>query len=132
MFHPAAIVPQVLSNFLEEHINISYSSETLLDGGSLASHSSHHVARHYSSIPCCKISNHGCFGKLGVEGSAIAAFNALDSQRCALCRQGFSSLVCQAVVGATEASTKKFTTGMNGSVDVLERVCQTMSFLPLN
>ena len=39
------------------------------------------------------------------KGSTVSAFNPLAAQRCVLCRQGFSSLFCQAVAGATRMST---------------------------
>ena len=37
----------------------------------------------------------------------ISAFNPLAAQQCVLCQQGFSSLVCQAVVGAAQISTSR-------------------------
>ena len=55
----------------------------------------------------CKRSCHGCFGRPGTQGSAISAFNPFAAQRCVLCRQGFSSSVCQAVVGATQMSMSR-------------------------
>ena len=73
----------------------------MLDGGSLASHQSHHVGRHSSVVSCHKRSHCGCFGQPGAQGSVISAFNPLAAQQCVLHTQGFSSLVCQAVVGAT-------------------------------
>ena len=79
----------------------------MLDGGSLASHSSQHVARCSLVLPHHKRSHHGCFGRPCVQGSAISTFNCLDAQRCVLHRWGFSPSVCQEVAGATQASTLK-------------------------
>ena len=57
--------------------------------------------------PIIKDSHHGCLGRPGAQVSAISAFNPLAAQQCVLQRQGFSSLVCQAVAGATRASMSK-------------------------
>ena len=57
--------------------------------------------------PIIKRSHHGCFSRPGAEESAISAFNPLAAQQCVLYRQGFSSSVCQVVVGATQASRSK-------------------------
>ena len=71
----------------------------VLDGGSLASHSSQHVGRHSSAVPHHKRPHCGCLSRPGTQGSAIFAFIPLAAQQCVLCRQGFSSSVCQVVVG---------------------------------
>ena len=83
------------------------SDGSMLDGGSLASHSSQHARRCSLVVSHHKRSHHGCFCSLGTQGSVISAFNPLAAQQCVLCRQGFSSLVCQAVVGATQMSTSQ-------------------------
>ena len=83
------------------------SDGTMLDGGSLAPHNSQHVSRCLSVVSHHKRSDHGCFCRTGTQRSAISAFNPLAAQWCVLCRQGFSSSVCQAVVRATWASTSK-------------------------
>ena len=80
---------------------------TMLDGGAMAPHSSHWVGRHSLAVPHHKRSCHGCFDRPGAQGSAISAFNLLAAQQRVLCRQGFPSSVCQAVVGATQASMSK-------------------------
>ena len=49
--------------------------------------------------PIVKNSHYGCFDRLGAQGFAIAVFNPMTAQRCVLCRQRFSSLVCQALAG---------------------------------
>ena len=56
-------------------VQTSYSSDTLLDGGSFASNSSQYVGIHSSLVSHCKGPCHGCLGKLGFEGSAAATFN---------------------------------------------------------
>ena len=73
----------------------------MLDGGSLASHSSWHAGRHSSAVSHRKRSRRGCLGRPGTQGSAVSAFNPLAAQRCVLHQQGFSSSVCQVVAGAT-------------------------------
>ena len=50
------------------------SSDTMLDGGSLASHSSQHVGIHSSVLSHHKGSLHGCFGRQCAQWSAISAF----------------------------------------------------------
>ena len=42
-----------------------------------------------------------------LKGLAISAFSPLVVHRCVLCKQGFSSSVCQAMAGATQASMSK-------------------------
>ena len=88
-------------------LQISYSCDTLLDGGSLASHSSQHAGRYSSYVSDHKGPYQRCLGQLGAEGSLITAFNHLATQRSVLHRQGFSSSVCQAIVGVTQASISK-------------------------
>ena len=80
VFPPPALVPLVLSKFLAEHLTGHFrlynSGDAMLDGCSLASNSSEHVERHYSTLSC-KPSQHGIFGRPGAQGSAISAFNPL-------------------------------------------------------
>ena len=83
------------------------SGGSMLDGGSLASHSSQHAGRCSSAVASSKRSRCGCFGRPGAHGSAIPAFDPLAAQQHVLCRQGFSSSVCQAVAGATQMSTSQ-------------------------
>ena len=61
---------------------------TMLDGGSMAPHSSQYVSRHSSVVPHYKISHHGCLGRPGAQGSVISAFHHLAAQQCVLHRQG--------------------------------------------
>ena len=56
------------------------SGGTMLDGGSLASHSSQHAGRCSLVVPSSKRSHHGCFGRPGTQGSVISAFNPLAAQ----------------------------------------------------
>ena len=83
------------------------SGGSMLDGGSLASHHSQHAGRCSSMVPSSKKSCCGCFGRPGAQGSAISVFHPLAAQQHVLCRQGFSSLVCQAVAGAAQMSTSR-------------------------
>ena len=125
---------QVSGGTCQRSTQIVASGGTILDGGSLAPHSSQHVGRHSSAVPHHKRFCHGCLGRPGTQGSAISAFNPLDAQCCVLCRQGVSSLVCQVVAGATQVLHQRSTSsvGRNGQVGVLNRVYQTMPSLPLN
>ena len=100
MFPLPVLVPVVLSMFLAEHVII-------LDWCSLASHSSQLVGRHSSALFHHKRSHCKCFSRPCTQRSGISTFNPLAAQRFVLCRLGFSSLVCQAMVGATWASTSK-------------------------
>ena len=79
----------------------------MLDGGSLASNSSQHAGRCSSMVSHHKRSRRGCLGRPGTQGSAVSAFNPLAAQQCKLCQQGFSSLVCQVVAGATRMCTSR-------------------------
>ena len=87
---------------------------------------------HSSSVPYHKNVIMDVLVELGIQWSAIAAFNPLAAQRCALCRQGFSSSTCQAVVGIDLPSiTKVYQKCWNEWLaGLLERVYQTMPFLP--
>ena len=98
---------QIYGRTCQRSTQMFESGGTMLDGGSLAPHSSQHVGRCSSVVPHHKRSCHGCLGRAGTQGSAISAFNPVAAQWCVLHRQGFSSSVCQAVVGATWASTSK-------------------------
>ena len=49
----------------------------MLNGGSLAPHSSQHVGRHTLVVPHHKRSHHGCLGRPGTQGSVISAYNPL-------------------------------------------------------
>ena len=111
------------------------SDDTMLDGGSLASHSCQHVGRCSWAISHHKWSHHGCISRSCTQGSVISAINPWAAKRYVLHRQGFSSSVCQAVVGDnTEHLWQRSTSnaGRNGQVGVLERVCQTLPYLPQN
>ena len=80
MFPPLALVPLVLSKFLAEHVTgqLRFTSDgSLLDGGSLASHSSQHAGGCSLAVSHRKRSHHGHFGRPGTQGSVISAFNPL-------------------------------------------------------
>ena len=83
------------------HCHNSYSSVTLLNGGSLASHLSMHIGRPPSMLSNHKRPCHGCFSQLGAQVCAGAAFNPLAAQRYVLHRQGYSSSVCPVAAGVT-------------------------------
>ena len=92
---------QVSSRTCQRSTQTFDSGGTMLDGSSLVSHSSQHAGRCSSVVSHHKRSHHGCFSRPGTRGSVISAFNPLAAQQCVLCRQGFSSSVCQGVAGAT-------------------------------
>ena len=83
VFPPPALVPLVLFKFLAEHVNSQTQSfdsgGTMLDGGSLASHSSQHVGRCSLVVSHHKRSRCGCFSRSGTQGSAISTFNTFGS-----------------------------------------------------
>ena len=83
------------------------SEGTMLDGGFLAPHHSQYVGRCSFVVSHCRRSHCGCFGRPGTQESAISAFNILTAQQCVLHQQGFSSSVCQVVLGATRMSTSR-------------------------
>ena len=56
------------------------SGGTMLDGGCLASYSSHNGGRCSPAVSHHKRSLHGCFDRPGTQGSAISAFNPLAAQ----------------------------------------------------
>ena len=110
------------------------SSGTMLDGSSVAFHSSQHVGGCSLALSHHKICHHGCFVRQSAQGSAISAFNHLAGQRYMLCTQGFSSSVCQAVWwGHLECWQWRSTSniGKNGQVGVFHRVCKTKLYLAL-
>ena len=111
IFLPAALGPLVLSMVLVEHvtgqlIQTSNSSCTLLDGSSLASHSSQHVGRQSSLVSYCKRSYQRCFSRPGAKRSTVAPFNPLAVQAC--CTDRFFSSVCQAVIGDKTYTAKVY------------------------
>ena len=74
---------QVSSRTCQQSTQTFTSGGSMLDGGSLASHSSQHAGRCSSVVPSCKRSHCGCFGRPGTQGSAISAFNPLAlSNKC--------------------------------------------------
>ena len=75
-------VPRSVQNYGRTcHRSIQTSSFTLLDGGSLASHSSQHVGKHSSSVSYSKRFCHGYFSRPCAEGSDITACNLLLAHR---------------------------------------------------
>ena len=75
-------VVQVSSRTCHMSVQTSCSNGTMLDGGSLAPHSSQHVGSHSLSVHHYKRSHHRCFNRPGAQGSSIAAFNPLAVQTC--------------------------------------------------
>ena len=84
VFPSPALVPLVLSKFLAEHVRGQLrhlaSGGSMLDGSSLASHSSQHAGRCSSVVPSSRRSCCGCCSRPGAQGSAISAFNPLAAQ----------------------------------------------------
>ena len=102
---PHALVPLVLSKFLAQHVTGQFRLLMLAATCwmevlwlptviNMLEDLSHHKRPHL-----------GCLSRLGAKGSGIVVFNPLISQRHVFHRQGFSSSVCQAMAGLTEAST---------------------------
>ena len=65
---------QVSSRTYQQSTQTFDSGGSMLDGSSLASHSSQHAGRHSLAVSHCKRSHCGCFGRPGTQGSAISAF----------------------------------------------------------
>ena len=105
VFPPLALVPLVLSKFLAEHVNGQLRHLLLVAPCWMEAPWFPIVLNMLADVPqwcpLLKRSHHGCLVRPGAQGSAISALNPLAAQQCVLCRQGFSSLVCQAVAGAT-------------------------------
>ena len=84
VFPPPALVPLVLSQVsgrtCQQSTQTFDSGGAMLDGGTLASHSSQHVSRCSSGVSHCKRFHHVCFGRPGAQWSAISAFNPLAAQ----------------------------------------------------
>ena len=112
------------------------SGGSMLDGGSLASHSSQHAGRCSSAVSHHKRSRCGCFGRPGAQGSVISAFNPLAAQQCVLCtdRGSLPSSVRQLCRGNSNIYIKGLPAVLEGGGPggVLDRFYQTMSSLPLN
>ena len=104
-FPPLALVPLVLSKFLAEHVNSQLRHLILVAPCWMEAPWPPTVLDMLAGVPqqCPhhKRSHCGCFSRPGAQGSVISAFNPLAAQQHVLCRQGFSSSVCQAVAGAT-------------------------------
>ena len=81
VFSPPTLVPLILSQApcrtCHRSIQTSFSSDTLFDGGFLASQHSQHFGRDILSVSHHKRPYHKCFSRLGGEGSVVAAFNPL-------------------------------------------------------
>ena len=110
------------------------SGGTMLDGGSLAPHSSQHVDRHSLVVPHHKRSHDGCFVRPGAQGSAISAFNPLIAQNVCYTDRGTHLQSVRQWWGQPEHLCQRSTSsvGRNGQVSVLDRVYQTMLSLSLN
>ena len=100
----------------------------MLDGGSLASHSSQHVDRCSSVVSHHKRSHCGCFSRPGTQGSVISAFNPLAAKQCVLCRWGSPPQSVKLWLRQLKCLCQRSTSsaGNNGPVVVLNRVYQTM------
>ena len=108
---PPGLLPLVLSTFLVEHVKDQLRCLILVASCWMEAPWFPTVLNMLADIPWVvshqKRSHHGCFGRPGAKGSAISVFYPLAAQWCVLHRQGFSSSVCQPVVGSTWASTSK-------------------------
>ena len=110
------------------------SGSSMLDGGSLASHSSQHAGRCSSVVPSCKRSHRGC-----LVGQALKGLQYLHLTLWLL------SDVCYTDRGSLPQSVRQWqgqldhlhqgstsSAGRSGPGGVLDRVYQTMPSLPLN
>ena len=96
VFPLPALVPLALSKFLPKHGQRSTqtfdSSGTMLDGGSLASHNLNMLADILWHCPIIKDPTVDVSVVNVLKGLPHLHFNSLASQRCVLCKQGFSFL----------------------------------------
>ena len=110
VFPPLALVPLVLSKFLVEHVNGQLRHLLLVAPCWMEAPWLPTVLNMLADVPwqCPIVKDLVMDVSVGqVLGSVISAFNPLAAQQCVLCRQGFSSSVCQAVVGAIQTSTSR-------------------------
>ena len=84
MFPPPALVPsssvQVSGRTCQRSSQMFDSGGSILDGGSLAPHSSQYVGRCSEVVSHHKRSHCGCFSRPCAPWSAISAFNSLVGQ----------------------------------------------------
>ena len=90
----------VLSKFLAEHVTGKFRHLLGSPCWMEAPYSSQHVGRHSSLLSFCTKSCQEWASGLSAQWSVITVLTLL-MQRCLLCRQGFSSSVCQVVAGVT-------------------------------
>ena len=84
---------KVSSRTCQQSTQTFTSGGSMLDGGSLASHSSQHADRCSSMVSHHKRSRRGCLGRPGAQGSVVSAFDPLAAQQCVLCQQGFPAVL---------------------------------------
>ena len=98
MFLPPALVLLVLSKFLAEHVTGQFRLLIVVAPCWVEASWLSTILNMLIDIPhCCAILTnfcHGCFGRLGAEGSAIAAFNPLATEGLLLHIQGLCSSLC--------------------------------------
>ena len=76
---------QVSSRTCQRSTQTFTSGGSMLDGGSLASHSSQNAGGCSSMVPSSKKSRRRCFCRPTAQGSVISAFNPLVAQQHVLC-----------------------------------------------
>ena len=105
VFPPPALVPLVLSKFLAEHVKGQLRLLILVAPCWMEAPGLPTVLNMFADIPWhCAIIQHLIMDvSVGhvLKGVPYLYFNPLATQRCVLCRQGYSFPVCQAVAGAT-------------------------------
>ena len=106
----------------------------MLDGGSLASHSSQHAGRCSLVVPFSKRSHHGCFGRPGAQGVQYLHLTLWQLSNMCYADRGSLPWSVRQWWGQLEHLHQGSTSsaGRSGLGGVLDRVCQTMPSLPLN
>ena len=111
VFHPSALVPIVLSKFLEEHVKVQIRLLILVASCWMEVPWFPTLLSMFTDVswfyPLIKDLIMDVFDRPHIQGPNISASNPLSAQRCVLHRQGISSSVCQAVVWANQASMMK-------------------------
>ena len=111
------------------------SRSTMLDGSSLASHSSQHVERCSQCFPVNKDVIMDVFGGPGAQGSPRSALNPLAAQKRCVAQKSVIFLSLSGIGGAKLSIYKKGLPAVlerMGRFGVLERVYQTMPYMLLN
>ena len=125
---------QVSGRTCQQSTRTFYSSGTMLDGGSLASHSSQHVCRHSVVVSHNKRSCCGCLVGQVLKGLQYLHLTLWQLNDVCYTDRGSLPQSVRWWWGQLKSLCQRSTSsaGRNGPVGVLNRVYQTMPPLPIN